>query len=77
MSFSPKDRKEGVQVCLNSFSGAAKAVGHDAVAAIGSVAGNAKDAVKNVFHHAKGATRAANSDLKHRMQHKSGRAIDN
>lgn len=66
---------------------AAKAVGHHASNAasgaygaakeVGSVlADHAKDMGKTAFGHAKGATPFANRDLKHRMQHKSGRAID-
>lgn len=69
MAFINKPKPTKQQVSLNSFGGALKetgqVIGHHVV-----------DAVKTVAGHAKGATRFANAETKHRAQHRSGRAID-
>jgi hypothetical protein len=58
--------KSAARTAKNELGAAASAIGH-----------HAKDAGKTVVHHAVAATPFSNSDLKHNMQHKSGRAIDN
>lgn len=77
MGFINRENKPKAQVSLNSFSGAVGHVKDEITGAASAITGHVKDAVSSTIHHAKGATSFANKDLKHNMQHKSGRAIDN
>lgn len=69
MAFINKTKPTKQQVSLNSFGSAIADTGR-------VIGGHIGDAVKTVVHHAVGATPLANSETKHRAQHRSGRAID-
>lgn len=91
MGFDTKDKKMGTQASMNSFSEKSKEYAGAAVGAAGRGIGHVTEAVKDVSRPVghmlatgaknvktviKGTTRFHNSDLKHRMQNKSHRAID-
>lgn len=69
MGFNTKDKPTKSQVSLNGFLGDVK----DDLKGAGSVI---KENAKAVGRGVAGAFQDKNKDLKHRMQHRSGRAID-